>query len=141
MSRIKRWFRRSDLHDHIDAVARRLSQENADMSSKLQGEIDRLKTGLAANTSATAAMTDLFSSFLNDVRENADDAEEIRAIADAYEANTATLVAAAAQGTPAQEGSAPVSDTSTASGADAGGQTAGGDGEASTSSNDQTARQ
>ncbi len=118
------------------------------MTSKLQGEIDRLKTGLAANTSATAAMTELFSSFLNDVRENADDAEEIRAIADAYEANTATLVAAAAQGTPAQEASAQSSDTSTstvsgadAGASDAGGQTAGGDREASVSSTDQAAGQ
>ena len=103
MSRIGSWLRRSAVHKHIDAAERRIRERIENMSSKLQGEIDRLKAGLEANTSATSAMTELFGKFVADVRENADDATEIRAIADAYESNTAALVAAAASGTPAAE--------------------------------------
>jgi hypothetical protein len=103
MSRLGQWLRRWPTVNarHLEIVEARLTQRILTMASKLQNEIDRLRAGLAANTSATGAMTELFGKFIEDVRENADDADEVRSIADAYEANTSALVGAIAVGTPA----------------------------------------
>jgi septal ring factor EnvC (AmiA/AmiB activator) len=97
-------------HNHaelVEAMARvstgheeilRVIQENYAMS---QQDIDRLRASVEANTSAVQSANALITSIAQQMRDAADDPEEIRALADQLEQNTASLSEAVAANTAA----------------------------------------
>jgi molecular chaperone DnaK (HSP70) len=74
----------------------RVIQENYTMS---QQDIDRLRASVEANTNAVQSATALITSIAQQMRDAADDPEEIRALADQLEQNTASLSEAVAANT------------------------------------------
>lgn len=68
-----------------------------------QQEIDRLKGIASSVTSTVGAAIALISGFAQRFRDAADDPDEIRALADGFEADKVALAQAIAAGTPAAE--------------------------------------
>lgn len=76
--------------------------EDLDMARTTQQVIDDLKVELAANTDATAAVTQAVDTLLGQIQDNIDDPEELQLVLDGFRANTASIIEAAHRGTPAE---------------------------------------
>lgn len=71
------------------------------MANETQRLIDELKANVQEDTDATHALTTYVTTLLEQIEENKDDPVQLQAILDAHKQNTAKLVAATLQDTPA----------------------------------------
>ena len=104
----QRPFRREiHIYHHIDddvvaRIVRLFTQEIRKMAGEVQQELNRLGEQVARNTTVTGSATELLGRLAEMIRENADNPEEVRALADQLTSTTDALAAAVAANTPQQ---------------------------------------
>lgn len=89
----------ADRIDSIDEKTDRILEQLSRMETNTVADFTELRDELARNTSATNSIRDLVTRLLDEV-DDAEDIAQVREITAAFRANTDTLIAATAAGTP-----------------------------------------